>query len=466
MIGKPVSARLSEPGKSQPCLSSGCGIAGGNSSNKRSRSFPAIAILLGCIAGSALSGQAASAEPATRAAPKSIIAWSYEKANTPQFNVLREAADKFNREQTGYRVEIMPLIYRDKNKEAANGNLPCLLNLDGSELAGFAWPQYLQPIERFVTPQFLNDFLPSIVAQGRYQGRLYALGQFDSGVVLWGNRRYLRAAGVRIPTLASPWSLAEFEEALAKLAALKEVDYPLDLALYVKIHFFYSYVISPMLQGFGGDLIDRRNYRTAKGVLDGPQSVQAMTHLQSWVRKGWIRTESVSTERNDFATGKAALSWMGHWGYIPYQKALGKDLVLMPLPDFGHGIKTGMGSVVWGISSTCPHPDATWKFLAHYLLSPETILRMTNLNGGIPSRRSALARSPLYRPGGPLILIQRQLEVAGVPRPPTPAFETVSKAFGEAVSNIVSGADVQSELSKTADLIDRAIAAKQWYPYP
>jgi multiple sugar transport system substrate-binding protein len=292
------------------------------------------------------------------------------------------------------------------------------------------------------------------------------LGQFDSGVVLWGNRRYLRAAGVRIPTLESPWSLTEFEKNLARLAALKEVDYPLDLSLHVKLHLFYSYAFSPILQGFGGDLIDRRNYRTAKGVLDGPQSVQAMTHFQRWFQNGWTRTVPVSAEGKDFEMGKTALSWTGHWGYFSYHKALGKDLVLMPLPDFGRGIKTGMGSLTWGISSTCPHPDATWKFLANYLLSPETILRMTNLTGGIPSRRSALALSPLYGPHGPLKLVLRQLEVAGVPRPPTPAFDTISKAFGEAVGNIVAGADVQAELSKAADIIDQAIAAKQGHPYP
>jgi len=261
MIGRPPSASLSQPGKSQPCSASGCGIVDSHSGNKRFRSIRAIAVLLGCIAGSVPGSHAASVEAATRTAPKSITAWSYQKANTPEFDVLKEAAAKFNREQSAYRVEMMPLIYRDKNKEAANGTLPCLMNLDSSELAGFAWPQYLQSIERFVTPQWLNDFLPSIVAQGRYQGRLYALGQFDSGVVLWGNRRYLRAAGVRIPTLESPWSLAEFEETLAKLAALKEVDYPLELSLYIKIHYFYSYALSPILQGFGGDLFDRRNYR-------------------------------------------------------------------------------------------------------------------------------------------------------------------------------------------------------------
>jgi multiple sugar transport system substrate-binding protein len=173
----------------------------------------------------------------------------------------------------------------------------------------------------------------------------------------------------------------------------------------------------------------------------------------------------VTADAKDFEMGKTALSWMGHWGYISFKEKLGKDLVVMPLPDFGRGIKTGMGSIMWGMSSTCAHPDATWKFLANYLLTPEMIVRTSNLTAGIPARRSALAVSPLYGPNGPLRPILRQLEVGGVPRPLTPSFDAISKAFGTAVTNIAAGGDVQSELSKAADIIDQTLAEKQGRPY-
>lgn len=406
--------------------------------------------------------------PDTHAAsPRIISVWTHEDAGSREFETLTKAAEQFNRSQHTYRVELASSLRRDYENwvhhEAATGTLPCVLELDGPRLAEMAWPQYLQPIDRFVTPALLNDFLPSIVAQGTYQGRLYLLGQYDSGVGLWGNRRYLLAAGVRIPTLESPWSLAEFEDALAKLSALKEVEYAINFSIYVRHDEFYSYAYGPILQGFGGDLIDRRNYPTAKGVLDGPQSVEAMKHFQLWVRKGWTRV--VSDRQNDFGEGKAALSWNGHWGYPAYHKTLGKDLVLMPLPDFGKGIKTGMGSWAWGISSTCREPEGAWAFIAH-LLSPREIVRITNINGAMPARRSALAQSALYGPQGPLRFFVRQLDIGGVPRPTTPVYGTISKVFAEAVGNIVAGADVQSTLSQAADIIDRHIAAHRGYPYP
>ena len=381
--------------------------------------------------------------------------------------MLRKAAETFNRQQHTYRVEVISSLRRNyKNwvhREAATGTLPCLLDFDGPQLAEFAWPRYLKPIDRFVTPELLNDFLPSIIAQGTYQGQLYSLGQFDSGVGLWGNRRYLRAAGVRIPTPQSPWSLAEFEDALAKLTALKEVDYAINFSFYNRAGEFYSYVYAPIVQGFGGDLIDRRTYRSAKGILDGPQSVAALKHVQYWIDKGWTKT--VFDRPDDFEKGKAALSWNGHWSYQLYRKALGKDLVLMPLPDFGRGIKTGMGSWSWGISSTCRDPAGAWAFLAQ-LLSAKEIVRMTNINGAIPARQSALAQSPLYGPRGPLKLFMQQLAIGGTPRPTTPAYSTISQAFAEAINNIVAGGDVQSELSKAVGSIDRTIAENRGYPYP
>lgn len=406
--------------------------------------------------------------PAAGLRPKIISAWTHEDADSAEFEEIKKTADAFNRRQHAYRIELVSSLRRDHEswvrRAAASGTLPCLLDFDGPQLAGFAWPQYFQPIDRFVTAKMLDDFLPTVVAQGSYQGRLYSLGQFDSGVVLWGNRRYLRAAGVRIPTLSAPWSLAEFEQALARLAALKELDYAINFSFYNgRGSEFFTYAYSPILQGFGGDLIDRRHDGTAKGVLDGPQSVAAMKRIQRWIDAGWTR--AVGNRPNDFAEGKTALSWNGHWAYLPAYKALGKDLVLMPLPDFGRGIKTGTGSWGWAISSTCHEPDGAWAFLAD-LLSTKAIVRMTNLNSAVPARRSALAQSPLYGARGPLRLIVQQLEMGGVPRPFTPAYATLSIAFRDAVGNVVGGGDVQSALSNAADTVDQKIAAHRGYPYP
>ncbi|HWJ34269.1 MAG TPA: hypothetical protein VNR70_03340, partial [Steroidobacteraceae bacterium] len=59
----------------------------------------------------------------------------------------------------------------------------------------------------------------------------------------------------------------------------------------------------------------------------------------------------------------------------------------------------------------------------------------------------------------------QQLNVgAGVPRPLTPAYGTIGKAFSEAVSTIIAGEDVQTALSRAAAAIDENIADNHGYP--
>jgi len=386
-------------------------------------------------------------------------------------NAERDAFDlavkAFEQRQSNYKIELVPVqfqVYAERvTSSALAGSLPCVVEFDGPFLYNFAWQGFLQPIDRFVSPALKADFLPSIITQGTYNGHLYSLGQFDSGLAIYGNRRYLEAAGVRIPTFEKPWNLAEFEEALEKLTALPEVDHALDMKINYGRGEYYTYGFSPILQSFGGDLIDRRTYQQASGVLDGPQSVAAMQHFQRWFKNGWVNATPAGDDEF-YGSKKAALAWVGHWLYSDHLKGLGDDLVLLPMPDLGDGPKTGMGSWNWGISSNCPDPAGAWTFLEH-LLSPAEILRMTDANGAVPARQSALAQSKLYGPTGPLRLFVQQLESdRAVPRPVTPAYAAITSAFAEAVEHIINGADVQTELTQAAQKIDQDIKDHQGYP--
>ena len=156
---------------------------------------------------------------AALAAPKVVSVWTRSSFNTGESQVLIAAADRFNHAQQAYKVELFASNYRNHadwvQSVATSGSMPCMLELDGPFVARFAWPGYLMPLDRFITPELRRDLLPSVLAQGSFDGQLFSLGQFDSGLGLWANRRHLRAAGVRIPTVAEPWTLDEFEQALA-----------------------------------------------------------------------------------------------------------------------------------------------------------------------------------------------------------------------------------------------------------
>jgi multiple sugar transport system substrate-binding protein len=419
---------------------------------------------------SILSNENSFARPGTEASAadrvSTINVWTHEAANTPAFAALKVGAEAFNRAQQTHRINIVPSFsrYYDERVQsaAATGTLPCVLDIDGPFVPVFAWRGYLQSIDKFVSKALLDDLLPTIIVQGTHNGRLYTLGQFESGLGLWANKRHLARVGARIPTIKAPWSLTEFEQALDRLTALEDVDYALDLALYARRGEFYSYALAPILQGFGGDLVSRGANPSAQGVLDGSQSVAAMTRLQHWFKEGWTR--AVFDHADDFEKGRVALSWTGHWKYPSYSAALGQDLVLLPLPDFGHGVKTGMGSWGWGITSTCRDAAGAWAFL-DYLMSTREIVRVTQANGALPARKSISVHSPLYGSGGRLHVFADQLNAGfGVPRPRTPGYSTISRAFASAVSKIIAGADVQTTLEEAASHVDAEFARNRGYP--
>lgn len=404
-------------------------------------------------------------QPAEAATKRIISVWFNEGLGNA-LKAMELNIKDFHKAQDSYVVE-MKLVpegaYNDRILAAGKtGDLPDLLFFDGPMVAYLAWMGYLQPIDRFVSKGMKADFLPSIIAQGTYNGRLYTLGIYDSGLAIYGNRTYLAKAGVRIPTVQKPWDLTEFEAAMSKLTALKEVDYALDLKINYGRGEYYTYGFSPILQSFGGDLIDRTTYQRARSVLDCPKSVAALQRFQRWFQNGWANP--IPDGDDDFyGTKKAALSWVGHWNYTKHAEALGDDLILIPMPDFGYGPKTGMGTWNWGISGTCRYPEDAWTFL-EFMLHPDRILRWTNLHPGVPARKSALMKSALYRPGGPLHVFIQQIEAGwAVPRPVTPAYATITKAFAAAIEQVVKGADVQATLTKAAGIIDEDIQRNKGY---
>ncbi len=410
---------------------------------------------------------AATKAPAAKAVTVSV--W-FHSGKGEERQVLDEQVTAFNAAHTDVQVKAVQLpegSYNDQVQAAAlAGDLPCLLDFDGPFLYNYAWSGYLAPIDKYVSDSLRKDFLPSIIAQGTYAGHLYSLGTFDSGLAIWGNKAYLEKAGVRIPTgIDDAWTKEEFLDALKKLQALPEVKYAIDFKMNYGQGEWYTYGFSPIVQSFGGDLINRKDYQSSDGVLNSPQAVEAMTFFQGLFKDGYANAKPAGDD--DFYVKKVtALSWVGHWMWGPHSENLGDDLVLIPMPKLGDKAVTGMGSWNWGLTSSCKTPDAAWKFL-DFLISPDEILHMTNANGAVPARNSAIAKSKLYAKGGSLNVFVQQLQNGvAVPRPVTPAYPVITTSFAEAVQNIVSGADVKAELDKAVANIDQDIKDNKGYPLP
>ena len=392
-----------------------------------------------------------------------LTAWAHSGRESER-RTLEQQVARFNESQDAVRVELTTIPeggYDIQVQSAAlSGDLPDLLDFDGPMLYKYVWQGHLRPLGDLLPDPVREELIPSILEQGTYRGELYSVGTFDSGLGLYGDRRQLEAVGARIPqSPEDAWSIDEFDELLADLAERDADGRVLDLALHYRFEWL-TYGFSPILWSAGAGLIDREDYRNADGVLNSPRAVAAMQRVQGWFERGRVHP---NVDESAFQNREVALSWVGHWRYNTYAEALGDDLVLMPLPDFGEGSKTGQGSWSWGITRECRQPEAAMRFLT-FLLGTDSVLAMTRANGAVPATSGAIERSELYGPGGPLNLFVTQLRTVAVPRPATPAYPVITAVFQEAFQNIRDGVDVHLALDKAAREIDQDLEDNRYYP--
>ncbi|WP_369033421.1 MULTISPECIES: ABC transporter substrate-binding protein [Streptomyces] len=426
-----------------------------------------LAALAACGGGS---GTDASAEAGSGKGTISVWAHQGQKSEAA---ALQNAVKSFNSSQSAIKVDLKLIPETDYTKTitaTSASDLPDVMEFDGPTMANFVYNKKLAPIDDYVSAKTMGNATDASKAQGKIDGKHYGLGMFDSGLGIYGNKKLLDAAGVKYPTgLSDDWTAAEFTAALKTLKAKDSDGKTLDVQENNGFATEWgTYGFAPIVWSAGGSLLKDGK---AEGVLDSSAVVSALKTFQSW--KTYV---DPNTDGNAFAKGRVALSWVGHWMYPAYSEALGDDLVVLPLPDFGNGPKTGQGSWAWGIGADSKNAKAAGTFL-DTLLDDTNVTAMTTANGAVPATRTALAKSELYKQGGPLQLYADQLakpcgdsditeSCVAVTRPVTAGYPTITAKFSEALNSIYGGADPKSALEKAARAIDQDFSDNAGYQIP
>lgn len=431
--------------------------------------LPALALVLAGCGGDDTGAAAADCDGEVESGTVTMFAHEGSEADA-----YRAAIDDFNSTvggDLGVSVELTMIPegqYTDQiNAAAASGDLPALLDLDGPNMANLAWAGNLAPLDECIPDDLRDNILPSLIEQGTYADQLWAVGSFDSGLGLYAWKSALDEVGARIPESADDaWTAEELEQILRDLQGAG-YENPLDTKFwYGSQGEWFTYAFAPVVWSAGGDLIDRDDYQSADGVLNSPEVTEAFTTFQTWVEDGLIDRDAA--DDSNFIEKQAPISWVGHWMYQPYKDAAGDDLIVVPLPDFGTGSKTGMGSWAWAMTPSAEDPDAAWAVIEH-LMSDETIKAITDVNGAVPGTQSSVADSELYAEGGDLRLFVDQLNAApdvAVPRPVTPAYPAITGIMRTTIDDVVQGADVAGTLDGAVEAIDEDIEANDGYPAP
>lgn len=415
-------------------------------------------ILLGAVVSAALLASTASAQT-------ELSLWYHGAGNKVEREILTGIIDDFNGSQSDWKVvleEFPQAAYNDSVTAAAlSGSLPDILDMDGPNMPNWAWSGYLQPLK--LPEEKIANFLPGAI--GKWQGELYSVGLWDAAVAIYARRSVLEEHGIRIPTLEKPWSGDEFTAALEKLKSSGKFDYPIDVGMSDKTE-WYSYAFSPILQSFGGDLINRDTYLTADDALNGEAAVKFGEWWQALFAKELApgSSQSPSDHETGFLDGKYALQWMGNWVAVPALEKFGDDLLFLPAPDFGNGPKIGAASWQLGISAKSQHAQGAAAFI-EFAIQDKYLAQFSDAIGLIPATSTAAEMTENYKSGGPLATFFELSEKQATLRPVTPAYAFISPTFMKAVADIADGADVVDTLDTAADAINADIERNSGYGF-
>ncbi|WP_336648946.1 ABC transporter substrate-binding protein [Microbacterium sp. MMO-10] len=398
--------------------------------------------LAGCSKGGASAGES----------DGQVTLWTHNAGNPGELEAVNEVVDAFNKSQSKVKVKVQAFPQDSYNQSvtaaAASKKLPCIMDIDGPNVPNWAWAGYLAPITGM--DDTLSKFLPSTV--GKYEDKTYSFGLYDVSLVMIARKSVLDENGIRIPTIQQPWTASEYEEALAKLKATGKFEQAGDLGT-GQTGEWWPYAYSPFLQSFGGDLINRSDYKTADGALNGPAAVAWANWFHGLVDKGYVSAKSGADPVADFVNGKTGIVYSGSWAAQPARDKFGDDALFLPSVDLGKGPKVGGASWQWGMSKTCANPDGAAAFLK-FLASDDNIALMAKATKTIPTTAAAAAKVPGYETGGQDDIFRQYSKDYAVLRPVTPGYPFIATTFGKAAQDIINGADPKQTLDQAVKDID------------
>lgn len=391
--------------------------------------------------------------------------WVHSIEDTEEGQAYKKSVESFNEAYNGRYfadIEFVPRNdsgggYSDKiNASVMAGGLPDVLTVDGPNVSAYAANGIIQPLTP-LTKEEEQEYLPSIIEQGTVGDQLYALGVMESSVGFYYNKDIIQEAGIEIPDADNPWTWSEFLNILEELKPLmnEKNGYPLDMTFPVGETSIYYY--APFVWSGGGELVSEDGL-TVDGYFNSQQTAAAMEYFRTIVEKGYMSEAPID---HLFESGRAAFKFDGAWEvntiYTSYP-----DIALGVAPyivqdNWDGGTYTPTGSWAFAASSETENIEAATE-LVKWMSGTESGIRIWEMAKSFPSTYEAFENIDVFQTDENYRALYEQLSNYGHPRPKTPVYPQVSTSFQEVLESVaLSGKDVQEELDKAVERIDRKL---------
>ncbi|MDH2429548.1 extracellular solute-binding protein [Sphaerisporangium sp. TRM90804] len=315
------------------------------------------------------------------------VTWWDTSDATNEGPAFQELVKEFQAKYPKITVNYVNVPFADaqnKFKTAAQSGsgAPDVLRAEVGWVAEFASLGYLAPLDGTQALDAPEDFLPSPLGSGKYDGKTYAIPQVTDTLGLLYNKELLKKAGHDAP----PKTFEELKQVALDVKSKAGAE---GLALNVD-----AYFLLPFIYGEGGDLLD---VNTKKITVASPQSVAGVKVVEDLIKSGAAPKpaiqDSYTNAETAFKEGKAAMIFNGPWSNTSNLdgKAFKDDpdnFGIAPVPAGSAKAGSPTGGHDYAVYAGSKNLDASYLFVK-FMASAETQAKVAGKLGLLPARPSA-----------------------------------------------------------------------------
>ncbi|MFE7270252.1 ABC transporter substrate-binding protein [Streptomyces sp. NPDC057623] len=321
------------------------------------------------------------------------LAWQEESVE-----VNKELVKEWNAAHPDVKVEYVQGSWDSVHDQLLTsfegGEAPDIIHDASDDLADFAYGGYLADLTDLLPRRLKSDIPRHSWDTATFDGRIYGVPFLQEPRVLIANAKWLKQAGVRVPTPEQPWSWAEFRKVTEQLSGDGRygVAWPLKEPVSASLNLSLSAGGQLFHRGADGKVTVR--FGTADAVM--PSTVHDQVNTDRSASPTTLGSGGSDTLPGFFG-GRYAMVPLGfsYRQQIVQQAPKGFDWQVLPAPAGADGLAQGVSPQTLSIAADSPHQREAAAFV-DFLLRPANMVRLALGDWMLPTGTQALKDPALH----------------------------------------------------------------------
>ncbi|KMS73203.1 hypothetical protein ACM01_19545 [Streptomyces viridochromogenes] len=321
------------------------------------------------------------------------LAWQEESVE-----VNKELVKEWNATHPDVKVEYVQGSWDSVHDQLLTsfegGEAPDIIHDASDDLADFAYGGYLADLTDLLPQRLKSDIPRRSWDTATFDGRIYGVPFLQEPRVLIANAKWLKEAGVRVPTPEQPWSWAEFRKVTEELSGDGRygVAWPLKEPVSASLNLSLSAGGQLFHRGADGKVTVR--FETGDEVM--PRTVHDQVNADRSASPTTLGSGGSDTLPGFFG-GRYAMVPLGfsYRQQIVQQAPKGFDWQVLPAPAGADGLAQGVSPQTLSIAEDSPHQREAAEFI-DFLLRPGNMVRLALGDWMLPTGTRALKDPALH----------------------------------------------------------------------